>query len=372
MVNAVAGINIGVRVSVIIPFFFLYVCMRALDLVAAVALRARCRFGREGMLFLDRASGGVVVPAAEILAAIEAVYLQDDTVQFPTMVGFVDVRRLVASQRCGVGIGVQMLADLAGLAKAAVLAVAADADAISIENMRLVYRQPVRVSRSAAHPALEEILDVFLVRISIHEHVVLSELRLARFSPVVDRMLFLHIAADRAFAVFKRMRFRDILVFGTAIQQRAAGCTLRPFNDMIAVSVLRIIVGKDISSRDVIPHFIFTMILAPLILRVVALDVHAGIGRKFALRHQQRDFLIGQRFRIGFKVEGDVLIAQGRAGVKLRRRASLARIFRRAPDAAQHQDAEKKRQDLLHASHRTHIPFLCLVSQSLTDRFSTL
>ena len=63
MVNAVAGINIGVRVSVIIPFFFLYVCMRALDLVAAVALRACCRFGREGMLFLDRASGGVVVPA---------------------------------------------------------------------------------------------------------------------------------------------------------------------------------------------------------------------------------------------------------------------------------------------------------------------
>ena len=287
------------------------------------------------------------------------------------MVGFVDVRRFVAFERHGAGIGVQMLADLAGLAKAAVLAVAADTDAISIENMRLVYRQPVRVTRNAAHPAPDLILDVYLVRISIQEHVV-SIRGLARFSPVVDRMLFLHIAADRAFAVFKRMRFRDILVFGTAIQQRAAGRTLRPFNDMIAVSVLRIIVGKDISSRDVIPHFIFTMMLAPLILRVVAIGVRAGVGCKFALRHQQGDFLIGQRFRVGFKVEGDVLVAQGRAGVKLRRRVSRARIFRRAPDAAQHQDAEKKRQDLLHASHRTHVPFLCLVSQSLTDRFSTL
>ena len=372
MVNAVAGIDIGVRVSVIIPFFFLCVCMRARDLVATVALRARCRLGREGMLFLDRASGGVVVPAAEILAAIAAIYLQDDAVQFPTMVGFVDVRRLVASERCGAGIGVQMLAVLAGLAKAAVLAVAAGADAIH-ESMQLVYRQPFRVSRSAAHPALEEILDVFLVRFIIQEQIVTSGLRLARFSPVVERMRSLHIVADRAFAVFvKVMRFRAVFVFGAAFQQRAAGRTLRPINDMIAVRVLRSIVGEDISSRNVIPHFTFTMMLAPHILRVVAIGVHAGIGRKFALRHQQRNFLIGQRFRVGFKVEGYVLVAQGRTGVEMRRRISPARALRRAPNAAQHQDAEKKRQDLLHASHRAHVPFLCLVSQSLTDRFSTL
>ena len=287
------------------------------------------------------------------------------------MVGFVDVRRFVAFERHGAGIGVQMLADLAGLAIAAVLAVAAGADAISIENMRLVHRLFVLEHHQAAL-AFDVIRDVLLVLIFIQEVIVGIGRLLVHSDPVVDRMRFQHIVADRAFAVFERMRFRDILVFGTAIQHRAAGRAQRPIHVKIAVNVLVFIVGEDISSPDVVPHFFFAVILAPLILRVVAIGVRAGVGCKFALRHQQRDFLIGQRFRVGCKVEGDVLVAQGRAGVKLRRRVSLARIFRRAPDAAQHQDAEKKRQDLLHASHRTHIPFLCLVSQSLTDRFSTL
>ena len=67
MVDAITGIEKVTPFLVIkplrVPFFLLQICMRARDLVAAVAHRTRCRFGREGMFFLDRASGGIVVPA---------------------------------------------------------------------------------------------------------------------------------------------------------------------------------------------------------------------------------------------------------------------------------------------------------------------
>ena len=239
--------------------------------------------------------------------------------------------------------------------------------------MQLVYRQPFRVSRSAAHPALEEILDVFLVRFIIQEQIVTSGLRLARFSPVVERMRSLHIVADRAFAVFvKVMRFRAVFVFGAAFQQRAAGRTLRPINDMIAVRVLRSIVGEDISSRNVIPHFTFTMMLAPHILRVVAIGVHAGVGCKLALRHQQRNFLIGQRFRVGFKVEGYVLVAQGtdwggNAPPHLPRPRSPPSPKRRSA-SGRREEAPASSSSL--SSRSRSLSLICFAS--LTDKYATL
>ena len=207
--------------------------------------------------------------------------------------------------------------------------------------MQLVYRQPFRVSRSAAHPALEEILDVFLVRFIIQEQIVTSGLRLARFSPVVERMRSLHIVADRAFAVFvKVMRFRAVFVFGAAFQQRAAGRTLRPINDMIAVRVLRSIVGEDISSRNVIPHFTFTMMLAPHILRVVAIGVHAGSD---ASSPPPSAAQLPHRSAFPGRVQGR-RVCPRRSGTDWGGNAPPhlpARALRRAPNAAQHQDAER-------------------------------
>ena len=107
-----------------------------------------------------------------------------------------------------------------------------------------------------------------------------------------------------------------------------------------------------------IEHVFKIVILLQRVRRMLAVGIRAGVGGQFARRHLQGDLYVG----------GEHLVAQGRAGVKMR---FFAGVLRRAPDADQHQNAEEKRQGLLHASHFVHFSFLCILRYRQTY-FSTL